>query len=115
MAQLACGVAGGDAACDARGGYFLVVPGDADGRGVFEFGSVVLLGQYTVEAGLEESRGNALPDAERRGFSFVPGVSCWWDGQDVAGRARGGGIAEAIGGIGLRHSRARGGGGAPLA
>ena len=43
----------------------MVVPGDADGRGTFEFGSVVLLGQYAMEADLEDSRGNARADAER--------------------------------------------------
>src|SRR5262249_52950112 len=48
MANLACGVAGGDAACGARGADFVVVPGDADGRRVFEFGSVVLLRPYAV-------------------------------------------------------------------
>ena len=89
MAQLACGVAGGDAACDARGGDFVVVPGDADGRRVFGFGSVVLLGQYAVEAGFEESWGNARADAERGGFSFVPGVSCRRDGQRLGWRRRG--------------------------
>jgi hypothetical protein len=65
---------GGDAACDARRGNFVVVLGDADGRGGIEFGAVALLGQYAVEAGLQESRGNARADAERGGFSFVPGV-----------------------------------------
>src|SRR5258708_39610029 len=91
MAQLACGVAGGDAACDARGGDFGVVPGDADGRGIFGFGSVVLLGQYAAEAAVEESWGNARADAERGGCSFVPGGSCPGDGPGLAAAAGGGG------------------------
>src|SRR5580692_5763063 len=115
MAQLACGVAGGDAACDARGGNFVVMPGDADGRGVFEFGSVVLLVQYAVEAGLAESRGYTRADAERGGFSFMPGVSCRRDGQDVAGSSGGGRIAEALGRIARRQAAGRGDGAAVCA
>src|SRR5437868_12884519 len=66
MAQLACGVVRGDAECDARGSDLVVVLGNADGRGLFEFGPLALLGEYTGEAGFEESRSNARADAEGR-------------------------------------------------
>ena len=65
-----------------------------------------------METALEENWGNARADVKRGGFSFVPGVSCWWDGQDVAGSAGGGGIAEAIGGIAWRQAAQRGDGAA---
>src|ERR1044071_8425568 len=86
----------------------MVVPGDADGRGVFEFGSVVLLGQYAVEARFEESAGNAHANVKRGGFSFVLSVSCWGDSQDVAGGAGCEGIAEGLGRIARRQAAGRG-------
>src|ERR1700722_3911694 len=115
MARLACGDAGGDAAGDARGGDFVVLPGDADGRGIFGFGSVELLGQYAAEAALKDSWGNARADAECGGFSFVPSVSRRRDGQSLAGGAGDGRIAERVGRIARRQTPGRGDGAAVCA
>ena len=49
---------GGDATNNAHRGNFMVMPGHANGRGLFEFGSLVLLDQYAVEAGFTKNRGD---------------------------------------------------------
>src|SRR5689334_4902591 len=104
MAQLGCGDVGRNAACDARGGDLMVVPRDADGRGLFEPGPVVLLVQHTVEAGFEESWSSARANAKGGGFSFLSGVSCRRHGQDVVCGAGGGRIAETVGRIARRQA-----------
>ena len=73
-----------------------LLTGDADGRRIFAMnsGSVALLGQYAVEAGLAEGRGDAGADVERGGFSFVLGVSCRRNREVVAERAVG--VEEAL-------------------